>query len=153
MARADGEVLGVTGNQSLTDADGRQIVIGPGGASGSAETSTINSGSTALTPKFAFANVAASQTDSSLVAAVATKKIRVVACVFVAGATATTVTFNSKPAGAGTAITSLFADGANGGAVLGFNPVGWFQTTAGEGLTVTTGAGSTTGFTLVYLEV
>lgn len=119
----------------------------------SAETSSIYSGSTALTPKFKLANVAASQTDSAVVAAVSLKKLRVVGLVLVTGATATTVTFTSKPGGAGTAISMLFANAANGGAVLPFNPVGWFETAAGEGLSATTGAGSTTGIQVVYIEV
>lgn len=121
--------------------------------SASQETSTIYSGTTALTPLFAFANIAASATDSSLVAAVASAKIRVVAALVVTGATATNVTFNTKPGGAGTAISMLFANAANGGAVLPFNPVGWFQTSAGEGLTATTGSGSTTGIQIVYVTV
>ena len=99
----------------------------------------------------AFANVAASQTDSSIVAAVSGKVIRVLAVVAVAGGTATNLTFNTKPAGAGTAISPLFANGINGGEVLPFNPSGWFETASGEGLTVTTGAGSTTGILVVYM--
>lgn len=99
----------------------------------------------------AFANVAASQTDSSIVAAVSGKVIRVLAMVAVAGGTATNLTFNTKPAGAGTAISPLFANGINGGEVLPFNPSGWFETNSGEGLTVTTGAGSTTGILVVYM--
>ncbi len=106
-----------------------------------------------LTVKRAFANVAASSTDSSIVAAVASKKIRVLAVAVVAGGTATNITFNSKPAGAGTAISPLFANAANGGEILPFMQHGWFETTAGEGLTVTTGAGSTTGVLVIYVEV
>jgi hypothetical protein len=98
----------------------------------------------------AFANVAASQTDSSVVAAVAGAKINVLAFFCVAGGTATNLTFNSKGSGAGTAISSLLANAANGGAVADYNPKGWFTTNAGEGLTVTTGAGSATGIQVVY---
>lgn len=116
-------------------------------------TDGIRSGGTLLTPKYAFANIAASQTDSNLVTAVSSKKIRVLALYMVTGGTATNVTFNSKPAGAGSAKSALVADAANGGLVLGFNPVGWFETVSGEGLAVTTGAGSTTGIGVVYVEV
>lgn len=108
---------------------------------------------TALEVKFAFANVAQSQTDSAVVAAVSGKRIRVIAVCCVAAAVATNITFNSKPGGAGAAISALFANGANGGFVLSFNPVGWFQTVSGEGLSVTTGAGSTTGIQVTYVEV
>jgi len=107
---------------------------------------------TQTTPELrAFANVAQSQTDSSIVAAVTGKKIRVLAAVAVTGGTATNLTFNTKPSGAGTAISPLFANAANGGEVLGFNPAGWFETASGEGLTVTTGAGATTGILVTYI--
>lgn len=111
-----------------------------------------DSGNPALV-KRTFANVAASQTDSSLVAIVANKRIRVLAVVAVGGATATTLTFNSKGGGAGTAKTCLFANAANGGFVLPFCEQGWFDTNTSEGLSVTTGAGSTTGIQVVYAEV
>ena len=103
--------------------------------------------------KFAFANIAASTTDGVVVAAVSGKKIRVLALAGQCGATATNITFNSKPGGAGTAKSMLFANGANGGAVLPFNPEGWFETVSGEGLSATTGAGSATGVQVVYAEV
>ena len=117
------------------------------------ESNSMRAAGTSLTPKFAFANVAASTTDGNIVTAVASKKIRVLAVVFVAGATATNVTFNSKPAGAGTAKSALFAAAANGGAALPYNPVGWFETVSGEGLTATTGTGATVGIQVVYVEV
>lgn len=101
----------------------------------------------------AFANVAASQTDSSLVAAVAERKIRVLSLAFVTGATGTAATVNSKGSGAGTAISMLFANAANGGAVLPHNALGWFETNVGEALTLTTGAGSATGVQIVYAEI
>lgn len=116
-------------------------------------TGKLQDGTRTLTAKYAFANVAAASVDASVVAAVAAKKLRVVALVLVCGASATTVTFNSKPAGAGTAISMQFQNAANGGAVLPFNQAGWFETTAGEGLSATTGAGSTTGVQVVYVEV
>ena len=98
----------------------------------------------------AFSNVAASQTDSSIVSAVTGKKIVVTGVYFVSGGTATNVTFNTKPAGSGTAITALVADATNGGAVLPYHPKGWFTTNLSEGLTVTTGTGSTTGIGVTY---
>jgi hypothetical protein len=104
------------------------------------------------TIKRAFVNVAAAQTDSVVVAAVPTKILKVMAVVAVAGGTATDLTFNSKGSGAGTAISPKFANGANGGEVLNVNPFAWFQTNVGEGLTVTTGAGSATGVLVLYIE-
>ena len=103
--------------------------------------------------KRAFANVAASQTDSSIVAAVTAKIIRVISVICLAGGSTTNITFNSKPAGAGVAIAPLLANAANGGERFEMNEHGHFQTLAGEGLTVTTGAGATTGVLVSYIEV
>jgi hypothetical protein len=97
----------------------------------------------------AFANVAASQTDSVVVAASTGKRIRVLNLVVVNGDTAaSTVVFNTKPAGAGSAITATFKTGPNGVMVLGDSD-GWFQTNPGEGLTVTTGAGAATAVAIL----
>lgn len=93
-----------------------------------------------------FANVAASATDSSLVTARTGQKVRVQGVAVSCGATPSTVTFNSKPAGAGSAISCAF----NNSVALPENPNGWFETIAGEGLTATTGAGSTSGILLSY---
>lgn len=99
--------------------------------------------------KYAFVNIAASQTASNIVSAIAGKRIRVISLAMVCGATATNSTFNSDT----TAISCLYANGANGGAVLGLNEAGWFSTNLGEALTVTTGTGSDTGIQIVYQEV
>lgn len=98
----------------------------------------------------AFDSVAASTTDSVLVAGGA-GKIIVTAVFFNEGdTTASAVTFNSKGSGSGTAISPPLKTSANGGVVLPYNPAGWFGTVAGEALTVTTGAGSTTGVIVTY---
>jgi hypothetical protein len=97
------------------------------------------------------ANIATGTTDGAIVTGIANRRIRVLAVAMVAGATATSTTFNTKPAGAGVAISPLFANAANGGAVLPYNDRGWFTTNAGEGLTATTtAAGSTTGILVTY---
>jgi len=102
--------------------------------------------------EYAVANVSAGQTDAEIVAATAGKRVRVLAVAFVCGGTATSATFNTKPSGSGTAISPAFQNGANGGAILPFNPVGWFQTGSGEGLSLTTGSGSTTGVLVVHVK-
>lgn len=99
------------------------------------------------------ANIAASTTDGNIVTAVASKSIVVIAWNAVTGATATNLTFNSKPAGAGTAISQIYPNGSNGGEVLGEFRHGYFATNSGEGLTVTTGTGSTTGIMVYYILV
>ena len=113
----------------------------------------VMNGFTELTPKFAKADIAASTTDGSVVAAVASKKIRVLAFRLHCGGTATTATFRTKPAGAGTAITEVFALGANGGRADGYSKVGHFETGVGEGLSLSTGTGSSVGVGVVYVEV
>lgn len=99
---------------------------------------------------FTFSNVASGATDSILVTGISGRSILVKAIACECGATATDITFNSKGSGAGTAISMLFANPANGGAVLGYSDGGWFKTSAGEALTCTTGSGSTTGIQVVY---
>lgn len=101
----------------------------------------------------AIANIAQSQTDAELVAAISGYKIVVLDAVTQAGGTATTLTFNSKGSGSGTAISPLFANGANVPNPLPFNQYGWFETNTGEALTVTTGAGSTTGILVTWASV
>lgn len=102
---------------------------------------------------FAKGNVASAATDAALVAAVAGRKVRVLEVALVVGATATTVTFNSKPGGAGTPISATFALAANGTLVLPQAVYGWFESLAGEGISVTTGAGATVGVQIAYTLV
>lgn len=113
------------------------------------QTDAIMNGGTVLTPKFFSETVAASDTDEELVAAVTSKKIRVIALVVQCAGTATTCTFESG----GSTRKHKVPAGANGGQVLPPNPWGWFETAAGESLTVTTGAGSDTEISGVYVEV
>lgn len=113
----------------------------------------ITSGRTFLVVKRAVADISASTFDSVVVPAVAGKRIHVLSVAVLTGGTATTCTFNSKGAGAGTAISMQFQNGANGGAVLPYNPKGWFVTAVGEALTASTGAGSQTGIQVTYVEV
>lgn len=101
----------------------------------------------------AFANVAAGTVDAALVAAVAGKRLLVLVFRLHAGAVATGVTFNSKGGGAGVAISETFECNARGGRADGFSPIGHFMTATGEGLSVTTGAGSTVGIGVAYLAV
>lgn len=103
--------------------------------------------------KRAIANVAALQTDSVVIPAKAGFKLRILAFHTQTGAIGTNITFNSKPAGAGTAISPLLSNASNGGGISQWNPAGWFETNNGEGLSVTTSAGSTTGVNVTYAEI
>lgn len=99
----------------------------------------------------AFDAIAASATDSALVAAFTGKRIRVISFLINHGdTTPSAVTFNSKSGGAGTAIYPPLKYPANGGTTSAENNSGWFQTLPGEGLSVTTGAGSTTSISVTY---
>ena len=98
----------------------------------------------------AFSNVPASTTDSVLVTGIGQKCIRIKQFQMVAGSTATNVTFNSMGSGAGTAISPIYQNGSNGGAVAPFADYGWIFTNPGESLTVTTGSGSTVGILVGY---
>lgn len=88
-------------------------------------------------------NIASATTDGAVVAAVPGRRLRIVQAVIQAGGTATSVVFNSKPAGAGTAITQVFTIPANTVLTLPFSECGYGDTNSGEGLTCTTGTGST----------
>jgi hypothetical protein len=107
----------------------------------------------AQTSKVAIANIGSATTDGAVITGVANKCLRIVSAFVVTGGTATNVTFNTKPAGSGTAISQLIACAANGGLVLPYNFDGWFTTNVGDGLTVTTSSGSTTGINVTYLEI
>lgn len=103
--------------------------------------------------KFASADIAASTTDGSIVSAQgANVRIRVLHVFVQCGSTATNITFNTKPGGAGTAIFGPFQLGANGGASLPPAAWGWFQTGKNEGLTATTGTGSTVTVEIAYVK-
>ena len=109
--------------------------------------------SVVATPKFAFANIAAGTTDGAIVAAVTGKRILVLLFRVMAGGTATTFTFTTKPGGAGSAISETYPCGINGGQAGSYSPVGHFRTDTGEGLSGTTGAGATVAVGVVYVEV
>lgn len=99
----------------------------------------------------AYLNVAAASTDAELVAAQPGKVIRVVA-VFANGRDAggaSSFQFNSKPAGAGAAISPVFSVPQHGGFVLP-EAGGWFETVSGEGLAITTQASSALAVVVVY---
>lgn len=113
------------------------------------QTDALMSALTTLTPKYFSETVVASDTDEELIAAVAGKKLRILALVLQCAGVATTSTFEA----AGTTRKHVIPAGANGGQVLPFNPVGWFETGVGQSLTVTTGAGSSTDISGVYVEV
>ena len=113
-------------------------------------TDAIQNGTTALTPKYGIIDAAISG-DNTIQAAVAGKKLRVLAMnLLVAGA----VTVRIEDGAGGTAMTGQYQFGAQGeGIVLPFNPVGWFETTANTLLNMELSAAISVDGSFVYVEV
>jgi hypothetical protein len=97
----------------------------------------------------AFVNGVGAATDTNVITAVPASRIRVVAGYVSAGAAASTVQFNSKGSGAGTACAGLINLAINGTVVLA--PDAKFcETNLGEGLTVTTVGAGPTAVNVIY---
>lgn len=106
----------------------------------------------------AWANISASTTDGAFTGGTIPSldsgfKYRIVWFHLHARGTATQVTFNSKPSGAGTAMSPTYECGVNSGRSEGPNEYGWFETSNSNGITVTTGAGSTVGVAIGYVKL
>jgi hypothetical protein len=114
-----------------------------------AETSAIYAAGTSLTPKFAIIDAATSG-DNTLVASVASKKIRVLAAFMVA---AGTVNARFESGASGTALTGQMNLVANSGFVLPYNPLGWFETAATTLLNLELSAAISVDGALTYVEV
>jgi hypothetical protein len=110
----------------------------------------VKSGLADVVPARAFSAVAASATNSVLKAPTAAKILYVLSLVVQWGATPSTVTLNSWDGTTGTAVSPPLLQAASTPLVLPFNQAGWFATASGAGLSVTTGAGSTTNVHVVY---
>jgi hypothetical protein len=104
---------------------------------------------TGLAVKRAILNYAAAG-DNEVVAPVALKKIRVLSIFWFCGA-AVTGRFESDPGG--DPLTGEMDMGANGGAALGYNPAGWFETNAGQALSLELSGAVRVAGALTYVEV
>lgn len=98
----------------------------------SIESSQMTMAGTVVTPLYAVINTSASG-DTSLVSAVASKVIRVIAYTFVCDG-AVAVKFTSGAAG--TALTGAMSCAANGGATPPYCPAGHFQTASNTALVI-----------------
>lgn len=94
--------------------------------------------------------VASATTDGALIAAQAGARIYVLSVVLSCAGTATTVTLNTKPGGGGAAIFGPINLAANSTVVLPIHEGGYCRTNLGEGLTATTGTGSTVTVEITY---
>lgn len=112
-------------------------------------TDAIMNGNTELTPKFAKI-VASSSGATEVVAAVTSKKIRVLAYTLQCNA-AVNAKFQSHVTP--TDKTGLLYNGTNTGASPAFCPVGHFETVAGEALDINLSGAVAVGGHLTYVEV
>lgn len=153
------------GNNNIGDVDVASLPATPAGTnligkvSAGPDSSVVYDGTTALTPKFAKISAAASG-DNTLVAGVASKKIRVLSICLINSGTAVSCYFTSATAG-----TAIFADVTNkipldktgaagaGGFILGSNPQGWMETSAGQALVLNLSAAQGVCGGLTYVEV
>lgn len=109
-------------------------------------TDAIYVGSVSATPIMALISASSSSTIT-IQAAQASARMRVLSYVLNAKAT-TSVDFRSST----TPITGMMEFDKYGGAASGFNPYGHFQTTTGQPLIITTGAGAVAGH-ITYVPV
>jgi hypothetical protein len=135
------DIVGDTGTASVLDTDNLAGVT--------LNTKSMLNGSTTLVPKFAAIAVSASG-NNTLVAAVTSKKIRVLAYNFIANGS---VNAKFQSGASGTDLTGLKYCVANGGLVAPFNPLGWFETAAGVLLNLNLSGAVPVGGELVYVEI
>jgi hypothetical protein len=115
----------------------------------SAESNQMTAAGSIVTPKYVIID-AASSGDNTLLAAVTSKKIRVLAAFLVA---AGTVNVRFESGTGGTALTGQMNLVANTGFVLPYNPVGWFETASNTLLNLELSAAVSVDGCLTYIEV
>lgn len=114
----------VTIHDDSTDVDVNITSSGDLSVATKVDSSTIQDGDTALTPKFAVINVAGSG-NNTIITAVTGKKIRVLQYTFVCGAA---VNVRWEGGAGGTALTGIMEFAANSGISVPYSPVGHFET-------------------------
>ena len=110
---------------------------------------TRTSSQVAGTTKYAKIDAATSG-DNTLIAAVASKKIRVLSAFMVA---AGTVIVRYEDGASGTALTGQMNLSLNSGFTLPYNPEGWFETTANTLLNLELSAAISVDGCITYVEV
>jgi hypothetical protein len=115
----------------------------------SMETGQMTSSGVVVTPKFV-AIAASGSGNNTILAAVTSKKIRVLAASFMANGT---VNAKFQSGAGGTDLTGLFYMVVNTGAVLPYNPAGWFETASNTLLNLNLSAAIAVGGMLTYIEV
>lgn len=116
----------------------------------SQDTNKLLNGNTALTPKFK-AITASSSGATTIVALVTSKKIRVLAWDLKVNAA---VNFKWQSHVTPTDLTGLYYNSGQGdGVARAFNPLGYFETVAGEALDINLSSAVAVGGVLTYVEV
>lgn len=124
-------------------------VAAPMPVQASLESNQMTAGGTVVTPKYAVIDAATSG-DNTLVAAVTSKKIRVLSAFLVS---AGTVNVRFESGAGGTALTGQMNLVANTGFVLPFNPAGWFETASNTLLNLELSGAVSVDGNLTYIEV
>lgn len=124
-------------------------VAAPVPVQASAESNQMTAAGTVVTPKYVIID-AASNGDNTILAAVTSKKIRVLACMLVA---AGTVNVRFESGAGGTALTGQMNLVVNTGFVLPYNPVGWFETASNTLLNLELSAAVSVDGCITYIEV
>lgn len=130
---------------SATDAS----VAAPLPVQASLESNQMLANGTVVTPKFA-AIAASASGNNTAVAAVTSKKIRVLGLWLIANGS---VNAKFQSGAGGTDLTGLAYLVANTGFVLPYNPAGWFETATTTLLNINLSAAIAVGGSLVYIEV
>ena len=130
---------------SATDAS----VAAPLPVQASVESNQMTAGGTVVTPKYVIIDAATSG-DNTILAAVTSKKIRVLALFLVS---AGTVNVRFESGAGGTALSGQMNLVANTGFVLPYNPVGWFETASNTLLNLELSAAISCDGSLTYIEV
>ena len=143
-------IFGVDG---VNDGDVAQTLPLP--VSSALRTDVIQNAGTQLTPKFAVINLEATGT---LVAAVASKKIRVLSLLMVVDVLTGDETYTFNSGASGTPLTGDIGDASGAAALIpveyNYSPIGHFETTAGALLELAiAGTGPFATGSLVYVEV
>lgn len=124
-------------------------VAAPMPVSTSIESNQMTIGGVVVTPKYSAIALSATG-NTTQIAAVTSKKIRVLAASFIANGA---VNIKFQTGTGGTDLTGLYYLVANAGAVLPFNPAGWFETGSGVLLNANLSAAIAIGGTITYIEV
>jgi hypothetical protein len=115
----------------------------------SAESSSMTVAGVNVTPKFATIAASASG-NNTIVAAVTSKKIRVLAAQLTANGS---VNAKWQSGAGGTDLTGLAYLVVNTGYVLPYNPAGWFETASNTLLNLNLSAAIAVGGSITYIEV